>query len=441
MIRAGILPAPAVLCLVVLSAPPAFSQAPQRLTVQQAVEVALRQNPQLQVAAYEVAIARAQLAQARAGAAVQVSAQGSYTRTQEQEPTTLTTPIGPMALPAPSPNVYDARLVVQYPLATGGRVEAQIAIAEANLRGAEAAFERVRQQVVFSVRQAYYQVLLARANQAAAERALEQATENVRVARARVAAGVSPRFDEVQAEVALASARQALVRARNGVVQAVQALAAALNLPLDTPLEPADGFATEPVQTPLPQLVARALAARPEVAELQARHDAARAAVELAASGGRVNLVLSGAYAYSNTGALGPGTDFGTTWSVTLAATLAVADGGLSRERVAEAQARLAQLQAAVTQQRQAIEVEVRQAYLNLQSAQEELAGADALVAQAAEALRIAQVRFAAGVGTALEVLTAQASLSQAEAARAQAQFAYSVARAQLERAVGEAVR
>ncbi|MDR7509636.1 MAG: TolC family protein [Armatimonadota bacterium] len=426
----------AVVC-VAIAAPAARSQPVQRLTVQQAVDLALRQNPQVQVAAFDVAIARAQLAQARAGTAVQVSVQGSYTRTQEQEPIGF----GSLTLPPPSPNVYDARLVAQYPLATGGRVEAQIAVAEANLRGAEAALQRVRQQVVFSVRQAYYQVLLAQAGEAAAERGLAQATENLRVARARVAAGVSPRFDEVQAEVAVASARQALVRARNGVAQARQALNAALNQPLDTPLELVDGFATEPVQTPLAQLVARALLVRPELAELAARRDAARAAVEVAASGGRISLVLSGAYVYSNTGALGPGTDFGTTWSVTLAATLAVADGGLTQQRVVEAQQRLAQLEAALGQQRQGIEVEVRQAYLSLESAREELAGADALVAQAVEALRIAQVRFAAGVGTALEVISAQASLSQAEAARAQAQFAYSVARAQLERAVGEAVR
>jgi outer membrane protein TolC len=427
-----------VVCVLVGQAASASAQAPHRLTLQQAVEVALRQNRQLQVAAYEVAIARAQLAQARAAAAVQVSVQGSYTRTQEQEPISVG---GLLLLPAPSPNVYDARVVAQYPLVTGGRVDAQIAVAEANLRGAQAAYERLRQQVVFTVRQAYYQVLLARAGEAAAERGLAQAAENLRVARARVAAGVSARFDEVQAEVAVASARQALVRARTGVAQAVQALNAALNLPLDTPLELADGFTDDPVQTPLPQLVARALVVRPELAELQARRDAARAAVELAASGGRITLVLSGAYAYSNSGALGPGTDFGTTWSVTLAATLAVADGGLTQQRVVEAQQRVAQLEAAMDQQRQAIEVEVHQAYLTLQSAREELAEADALVAQADEALRLAQVRFAAGVGTALEVISAQASLAQAEAARAQAQFAYSVARAQLERAVGEAVR
>ena len=79
----------------------------------------------------------------------------------------------------------------------------------------------------------------------------------------------------------------------------------------------------------------------------------------------------------------------------------------------------------------------MRQAYLNLQSAAEELAGADALITQAQEALRIANVRFQSGVGTNLEVLNAQTAASQAEASKAQALFTYSLARATLERAVG----
>ena len=89
------------------------------------------------------------------------------------------------------------------------------------------------------------------------------------------------------------------------------------------------------------------------------------------------------------------------------------------------------------SQQRQAVELEVRQAFLNVQSAAEELAGADAVITQAAEALRIANVRFQSGVGTNLEVLNAQTAASEAEAGKVQALFNYNLARATLERAVG----
>lgn len=420
---------------------PAAQVQPRALTQVEALALALQQNQQLRVAAFDLAVARTQLAQARTLTAIQGSVSASYTRTQEQGPTTIDLGSGPVTLPPPSPNIYDSRLVLQYPLSSGGRVEAQIAMAEANLKGAEATFERIKQQIVFGVRQAYFSLLLAQAGADSAGRSVAQAAESLRVARARVAAGVSPRFDEVQADVALATARQAQVRARNGVAQAMQALAALLNLPIDAPLAPKDSFASAPIRTPLDRLIAQALLTRPELGELRARQAAAQAGIQLAESGARLALGLSGAVSYSNTTGFIPGTDLSSLWSVTLAATLNVSDGGLTKERIDEAKLRLEQVNAAEAQQRQAVELDVRQAFLSLQSAQEELVVADALLAQAAEALRLASVRFAAGVGTSLEVLSAQASISQAEAARAQSQYSYSVARAALERAVGAEVQ
>ena len=417
---------------------------PTPLSLLEALRLALQQNQQLKVAAFEVAVARAQLAQVRAGGAIQGNAQASYARTQEGVSTSIPISGGPggevITIPASAPNIYDARLVLLYPLYSGGRVEAQIAMAEANLKGAEATFERIRQQIIFTIRQAYYQLLLAQAGLDSANHSVTQAAENLRVARARVASGVSPKFDEVQADVALATARQAQVRARNGLAQGMQALNGLLNLPLQTPLTPTNPFIVSVVETPLDRLVSQALETRPELAEVRARQAAAQAGIQLAESGARLNLGLSGAFDYSNTSGFGPGPQLSSTWSVALAATLNVSDGGLTKDRVDEARQRLEQLKAAEVQQRQVIELDVRQSYLNLQSAREELTGADALQAQAAEALRIANVRFAAGVGTSLEVLSAQAAASQAEVAKAQAFFTYNVARAALVRAVGAEV-
>jgi outer membrane protein TolC len=421
------------------TAPAAWAQAqpaPRDLTLAEALALAAQQNQQLRVAAYEVAIARSQLAQARAGGAPQVNAQASYTRTKESGPSTIS--IGGMTveIPAASPNLYNLGLALQYPLYTGGRLEAQMALAEANLKGAEAALERVKQQVVFSVRQAYYQLLLAQAGSEVADRSATQAAENLRVARARVAAGASPRFDEVQAQVAVAQARQSQVRARNGIAQAAQGLNALINLPLNTPLRLRDALTVRAVGPALDALVTRALESRPEFAELRARQAAAQAGIALAESGAKPTVALNGSAGYGNASALF-GSSASSSWSVTLAATLNLYDGGLTRERINEARQRLEQLRAMEAQQRQAVELEVRGAFLNLQSAAEELAGADAVVTQAAEALRIANVRFESGVGTNLEVLTAQTTASQAELGRAQALFTYALARAALERAVG----
>jgi outer membrane protein TolC len=192
-----------------------------------------------------------------------------------------------------------------------------------------------------------------------------------------------------------------------------------------------------PVRGEVAALVRRALESRPELAEQRARLAAAIAAIEIARSGGRPALILSGGPNYGNsaggTGSPGPTTG----WSVTLSATVPLFDGGVTAQRIREAEARVEQLRAAEAQLRQGIELDVRRAMLTLASAAEELVAADKIIEQAQEGLRIANVRFTAGVSTNLEVITAQAALSQAEANRIQTLFSVNVARAQLERATG----
>lgn len=426
--------------LVLCTARPAAAQpAPRRLSFAEAATLAVQQNLALRAAALDVAVAEAQLAQARAAAAPQLNLAASYTRLQQPGQTlTFPNPFAPtpptvtVQLPPPEPNVLLMRLSAQYPLYTGGRLEAQVALAEANLRGARAVLERTKQQVVFQVQQAYLQLLLAQENEAAARRAVEAAEESVRVARARLSAGAAAPFDVLQAEVSLASAQQALARAQTQVGTAQAALAALVNLPLETPIEPTDALQPRPVEGALGDAIQRALRQRPELEELRARAQAARASIELARSGGRPNVALAAQYDWS-----GPTSNLTNSWSVTLAVTLSLYDGGITQQRVREAELRLEQLAALEAQTRQRVELEVRQAWLALQQASPELVAAQRAVDQAREALRIARVRFEAGVGTSLELVSAQAQLAQAEVGLAAARFNQNLARLQLLLATG----
>lgn len=432
-------------------APETAAQAPQApaprpVTLAEALTAAAQNNLGLRVAAFEVTVARAQLAQVEALKAGQLVLTASYTRINERDGGTLVFPAGTIPgfpttitvpLPPPTPNLYNAVLTYQYPVFTGGRIESQIALAQANLKGAEAALERAKQQVVLDVKQAYYQLLLAEAAIDVAARTFASAEENLRVARARVAAGASPRFDEVQAEVNRANARQGVIRARNAAALAQHGLNAVMALPLDTVLSPRERMSVVPVRSEGAALIRRALENRPELAEHQARISAALAAIEIARANGRPALILSGGPSYGNAAGSTGSPTAAAGWSVTLSATVPLFDGGVTAQRIREAEARVEQLRVAEAQLRQGIELDVRRVLLNVSSAVEELATADKIIEQAQEGLRIANVRFSAGVSTNLEVITSQAALSQAEANRIQALFSLNVARAQLERAVG----
>ena len=422
--------------------PPAPAQEGRPITLSQALITALQNNLALRLAVFEVEVTRAQLAQALAAKAGTASATLSYTRTNEKS-TSFVIPadsFGPGLPPADttitfpvSPNIYVASIMYQYPLYSGGRLEAQIALAKAGVKGSEAAFERTKQEIMLQTKLAYFQVLVAQAGLQVAQQSVTQAEETLRIAQARVRAGTSPRFDEIQAEVSLAIARQGLGRARNGVAVATQGLAAVIGLPVDTPLRPQESMEVVPVAAGVADLVARGLKDRPELVEHQAKVEAAVAAIELAKAGARPAVGLTGGFSADGiaSGSLSLG------WSITLAATFPLFDGGVTAAKIKEAELRLEQLKVVEAQLRQGIELGVWQAVLNLSAAAEELTTAGKTIEQAREALRIAQVRFREGVGTNLEVITAQSALTQAESARVQALFSYNTARAQLERAVG----
>ncbi len=426
------LPAIAAVLVLTLAQPVLGQPVPRQLTFAAAAADVVQNNLQLRAAAFEVAVAQAQLATARGGKAPQVALTASYTRSQEQAGQTISVLGTPVTLPPPLPEVAAVGVGAQYPLYTGGALEAQIALAEANLRGAEAVLERTKRQVVFFSQQAYLTALLALESLGASRRALEQSEENLRVAQARARVGAAPAFDVLQAEVAVAGRQQEVVRAQSAVQNAFADLNALLNQPLDTPLELTDALEPRPVAGTLDAVIAQALRGRPEIAELRARMDAARIGIELAQSGARPDVVLSAGYDVSGS----PSTMSGA-WSVTLAATLLVSDGGTTRERVREAELRLEQLNVLEAQTTQRIVLDVRQAWLALEQAAAELVAASTGVQQGREAARIAGLRYQAGVGTSLEVVSAQSALAQAELVLASARFHQNLAAARLMLAAG----
>jgi outer membrane protein TolC len=426
-----------------LSVPSASQPGPRRLSFVDVAGAAARDNLELRAAVFDVAVAEAQLAQAWGAARPQVSLTASYVRLQDRSTESFTVgnpfsgvpPTITITLPPPDPSVLAARIAVTMPLYTGGRLESHVRLAEANVRGARIFVERLGRRVVFAAQQAYLQVLLAQESFTAAQRGVAQAEESLRVARARREAGTAPEFDVLRAAVAVAAARQELVRAQTAAQTAQSELNALLNLPLDTALELTDTLEPRPVAGTLEALTARALGARPELAELRARVDAARAGLELATSGGRPNVAIAAGYDATGNFNASAGS-----WSVTLAVSLPLFDGGVTVARIREARLRLEQLAVLEAQTKQRIELEVQRGWLGLEQANAQLVTAAVAVAQGREAARIAGLRYEAGAGTVLDVLSAQAAFARAELELATARFQQSFSRISLSLATGGAL-
>jgi outer membrane protein TolC len=109
----------------------------------------------------------------------------------------------------------------------------------------------------------------------------------------------------------------------------------------------------------------------------------------------------------------------------------------LTQYQVEESKATLNVLKANEESLRQGVFLEVQQAYLNLQDAEERIPTAELAVRQTEENLDIANGRYAAGVGNPIEVTDAQVAYTNAKTSYIQALYDYKVAQASLEKAMG----
>ena len=293
---------------------------------------------------------------------------------------------------------------------------------------------RVRQETALQVRTSYYSVLRAIAFVRVNEAAVADSTELLRVTTAQKNAGVASQFDVLRAQTQLDNNRQALISSRNQVNIAKNALANTLGLDPSTPVDP-----VAPAIPPLPDLnedalLARAIAQRPEYLQADTNILKARANTRLAHRNLEpyINASLNGGY--------NPSSSFGNekaTASVGLTLTVPLYDGGATKSSI---EASRADERGAAIQKDQfvrGIKAEVQQAVIAVRDADERSRVVDLTVAQATEALRLANVRFRAGVGTQLDVNDSQSALIQAENNQVNARYDYLGAVARLERAIG----
>src|SRR5579884_3471311 len=402
--------------------PPVPSPGPSApLTLAQAVSMALQQNLQLRQAALQVAVSRAQLAQAQAATWPTVGVTAGYSPVFgiTSGPSTLS---GTITIPGAG--VTSQPFVAQVPTTAGTTpwlVELRLSYP-------------LYTGNVLQARQAYYAMQLAQGQVAAAQRAVAAAQENVRVTQARVRAGTSPQFDLLQAQVLLAQQQQTLTAQRANVITAQQQLNVVLNQAIVASVAPATPLGLPAPPEDVEALVRQALQTRPELAQVQAQEQAAQAAIDLAAAGLRPNVSLTGGpqIVTSDITTRAP-----VTWAAGIQMTLTIFDGGVTRAKIEQARQQLAVAQTTEAQTRQTIEQQVRTAYVSMQSSAEQLRSAETALVAAREALRIANVRFQAGVGTQLEVVTAEQNLASADLGVVQAEYTYNLALAQIQQAVG----
>ncbi|HOS44695.1 MAG TPA: TolC family protein, partial [Armatimonadota bacterium] len=304
--------------------------------------------------------------------------------------------------------------------------------AGAQEESARAGFTRAQADLVLLVKQAFYGYAQQQRQVAVQEANLRNRRAHLAQARARVQAGIGLPIDVVRAETAVAEAVLGLNLAQTNAAVARVTLAQLLGLDPRTPLEIAEDAEPAPTTDDFAALQAQALARRPELSQAQATLRAADYAARAAHAAnsprvmGTVGMGLRGpSFPPSNE-----------TLTLGVALEWAAFDGGNLAGRLDEARAQQVAAQAQVATATLAVAASVSQAYLNATTAEQRILTADAQVANAGEAVRLAEGRYAAGLGTFLDVLDAQAALVTAQTNSINARSAVNQARAALAHAI-----
>jgi outer membrane protein TolC len=404
----------------------------QPLTLAQVIELARRNNKTLQTSLLQLESSQASLRAAQASLLPTLDVSSDLTRSGSAN--LIGEARQNLGQPSDSTN-FNANLVFGYTLFTSGQRTAQIRQAEEQVRNQELDVERQSEEVRLNVTRAYYVLQQADENVRINASAVENARASLRDAENLEQAGVGTRFDVLTSQVNVA---QALTRWREARAQQQtnsRQLASLLSVPQVVNIVAADPVkAGDSWNHTLEQSIVLAFKNRPELQQDLVQRNIREQQRRITLSQGGPQISLSGSYGLGDR--FDDNSRASDNYSVAVTARLSLYDGGARRATAAAQKAEIAATEVAFSQRRDQIRFEVEQAFFELQSNFDNIKTAEVALNQAREALRLARLRFQAGVGTQTDVIRSENDLTQQEGNRVNAIIRYNTSLAQLQRAV-----
>jgi outer membrane protein len=406
--------------------PAEYLQPGTMLSLPQVVDLALRNNPLTKAAWYQARAAAAELGTKRAEWYPSFELDGNVTRGKQTAIggrfTTLLTTYGPS-------------LTMNYLLLDFGGRSADVEEAERGLFAAAWSHNAVIQDVVLLVEQQYYAYLNAKAQTAAAESSLKQARESLAAADERHRVGVATIADVLQAKTAASQAELTLESAQ-GQIQTIRgSLATALGVPANIPVEVGElpeNVDVDRARDTVDELIAKAERERPLLAAARFAALKAQAHVASVRSEGLPTLSATGninrTYFYNNA----PNAPYANNYTGSLLFHFPIFTGFANTYDTLKAkeEAKAAEEQAEVVNDQ--VVLQVWTSYYNLQTASKRVTTAKDFLASATQSQDVALGRYKTGVGSILDLLTAQSAYASARAQEAQARSDWFLAMAQL---------
>jgi outer membrane protein len=410
------------LALLVLLLPAAAPAAERTLTLDEAVRTARANHPGIRQAQAQTDAAKARADQARSFLFPQLNANAQFQKSDSENQN--------QSLQGGSSTFWSGSLNASLLLWDFGRTtggwDAAKASAEAQARTGEVTV----QQVLLTVRTAYFTARAQKALLEVAKETLANQEKHLGQVMAFVQVGTQPEIALAQSKTDVANARLAMIRADNNYAVGRAQLNLAMGIEGSTDYDVADETVptVDGEEGTTDALVAEAIRARPELASLRAQLMAQDATIT--AARGNYFPSFGASASVSESGSTLDSLGWG--WSVGVNMTWPLFSGFGTRAQVAAAKYGRVAIDAQAVAERQQVRLEVEQARLSVRAAKAEIGAAEEALVNAREQLRLAEGRYETGVGNIIELGDAQVAFTNASAQKVQSDYDLATARVTL---------
>jgi len=409
-------------------------QKTQALSLNEAIAIAIQRSPNLLLSKLGVDRSQGQVKEADAGRLPTLETNAQYDYSKVSQATAQNLSSGSQN----SSSLTGSLLKANWNVYTSGSVDARIENAQQGLKNSALEVEKQLQDLKVNVARAYFKLQTEDGNVEIAQSAVRNAEASLKDAQAQERAGVGTKFDVLRQQVQVANTQQRLIQAQNNQLVAQRDLARELNFAKPTAVS-----ARDPIEESgswnlsLDDSIFQAYAKRVELPQFIAQEQQAKAQEKLAYAQTGPQLGLSASIDSPNqfNSFDAPGVELG--FSLGVRFRWNFFDGGVAQGQAeqAVAAAKIARVNFINTDNQ--VRFEVEQQFFTLQSSKERISSARQAQVQAEEALRLARLRFQAGVGTQTDVISTEDALTQAKVNLLQSVITYNQSLVELRRAVG----
>ncbi len=412
-----------------------------KLSIEQAIDIGLKNSKTLHASLMNVKAAEAQSGQADAALLPSLKLTAAYRRLSFVEPYSISTPFGVYEISPSILDNYTSILTLSQPLFTGFRLLNNSRIAEKNYEAASEEYNRNKSELVFNIKNAYWNLYKAIELKKAVDENVEQIKAHLNDANNLLKVGMFTENDVLKLQVQLSDAQLKQLDANNNIQLATVSLNNVLSIPLNTQINITSGTEYEDNKMEnMRELINAALQNRPEIKAAKYRVESGEYNLTAAQSGWYPQISLAANYYYSkpNQRIFPSQNKFSGTWDLGVNFSVNIWDWMTTKHQSDAAEALLSQSKDLLGSTKDQIVLEVTQNYLTLNLAKQKIELAELSVRQAQENMRVTSERFKSGLVLSSDAIDAEVALLVARTNFTTSIVDYEIAKARLEKSIGK---